>query len=81
MRFFERVGGEREMDETFPQMIILFFVCFITIFGWMATYIGLKAILFYMRDKKYEPPSKTELKKWCRYAIKDELGLRKDGAD
>ena len=69
------------MDETFPMMIILFLVSFTTLFGWTITYIGLRAILLYMRDKGYEPPSKTEIKKWCRYEIEDALGLREDDTD
>ena len=69
-------------------MLLIFFV--IWSLGWLITYIALKAVLFYMKAKKYAPPNKAlfymkakkyappnkaELKKWCRYAAKHSFGL------
>lgn len=54
-------------------MLLIFFV--IWSLGWLITYIALKAVLFYMKAKKYALPSWAELKKWCKYAARHTFGI------
>ena len=54
---------------------------FVLVIGWVTTYIGLKAILFYMKEKKYALPSWAELKKWCRYAARHTFGISENMPD
>ena len=46
------------MWEKVQAMILVTFFIIWTV-GWATTYIGLKAILFYMKAKKYAPPNKA----------------------
>lgn len=45
--------------------------------GWLITYIALKAILFYLKAKKYALPNQAELREWCKYAAKHTFGISK----
>lgn len=54
---------------------------FVLMIGWATTYIGLKAILLYMKAKKYALPSWAELKKWCRYAARHTFGISENMPD
>ncbi len=62
------------MWEKVQAMILVTFFIIWTV-GWATTYIGLKAILFYMKAKKYAPPNKAELKKWCKHAARHSFGI------
>lgn len=53
----------------------------ISVIGWLTCHISLKALAFFMKEKKYKPPNKAEIKKWCRYAAKHTLGLCKNETD
>ena len=57
------------------KIIVLSLICVACIIGWLAINIALKAMLFYMKDKKYALPTKAELKKWCKYAARDTFGI------
>ena len=71
---YRKEGEVKKMWEKIEAiMLLIFFV--IWSLGWLTTYIALKAVLFYMKAKKYAPPNKAELKKWCRYAAKHSFGL------
>lgn len=62
------------MWEKVQAMILVTFFIIWSV-GWATTYIALKAILFYMKAKKYAPPNKAELKKWCKYAARHSFGI------
>lgn len=57
------------------EAIIILISFVIWSIGWLTTYIALKAILFYMKEKKYALPSRAELKKWCKYAARHTFGI------
>lgn len=59
----------------------MFVIALIFVFFWAVEHISLKAMLFYMKSKGYAPPSKTETKKWCKYAAKHSFGLVEDLPD
>lgn len=58
------------MGVLFVTSLIVITICAI---GWSANYISTKALLFYIKAKKYEIPDKKEIKKWTRYAAKHTL--------
>ena len=62
-------------------VLVLLLLALIFAAGWAVSYVGMKAILFYMKEKNYRPPDKVELKKWCKYAARRILGLLEDDAD
>ena len=69
------------MQREVVLIFMLLFTTCISVTGWVTCYISLKALLFFMREKGYTPPTKTEIKKWCKYAAKHTLGLCKNETD
>lgn len=66
------------MDVLFVTSLIVTAICAI---GWSSNYVSTKALLFYIKAKKYEIPDKKQIKKWTRYAAKHTLGIKVEDID
>lgn len=52
---------------------ILMIICLI---GWLTCYISAKTLLLYMEARKYDMPSRKEIRKWTKQAARHTLGLQ-----
>ncbi len=52
-------------------MVFFFSTTVVSAVGWLACYTGLKAMVMYMKDKGYTPPSEDETKAYCGRALKE----------
>ena len=83
MAYYSHTKTESEVRKMWEKVQAVILATFFIIWtvGWAITYIGLKAILFYMKAKKYALPSWAELKKWCKYAARHSFGISEDMPD
>ena len=44
--------------------------------GWLKNAVGIRALLLYMLEKKYTPPTEEELKACCNVAVRRMFGLK-----
>lgn len=47
----------------------------ISIIGWVTSYIAAKALMYYIKESGYRPPTKEEIKDCTRYAARHTLGI------
>lgn len=58
------------------MVIVLALITVISMLGWINCWVGAAALVKYMADRSYTPPSDEEIKAYCSYVWKKLIHIR-----